>query len=321
MLFNNSLAIRVLNLSSGHPTVDSVPNATVVALGNFDGVHCAHRALLAAVTRRVAAEGGHSAVFCFDPPSSDFLTNPQKKHLSTIEEKLAFFADCGIEYAILADFPSFQHMPPIPFIQQVLMEFCHVQAVVCGFNYRFGQYGAGNVDLLKEQLGPDAVSVIPPHCVSIDGTETVISSSVIRKLLSSGDVSVAARLLGQPYSLSSTVTHGKKLGQKLGFPTINQSPQTGKILPASGVYITRMWLDGECFAGISNVGSRPTVELDAIENCETHLLNFDRDIYGKTVTIEFLERLRGEVRFSSVDHLRQAVSRDIETARRYFYHK
>ena len=320
MLFNNPLAIRVLSLSSGQLTAAPLPDATVVALGNFDGVHCAHRALLSAVTRRAEMEDAHSAVFCFDPPSSDFLTNPQKKHLSTIEEKLSLFADCGIEYAILADFPSFQHMPPIPFIQQVLIDVCHAKAVVCGFNYRFGQYGAGNADLLMEQLGADAVSVIPPHCVSIDGDETVISSSVIRALLASGKVSVAARLLGQPYSLSSPVTHGKKLGHKLGFPTINQCPQKEKILPACGVYITRVWIDGKWIAGISNVGSRPTVELDADENCETHLLDFDRDVYGKTVTVEFLERLRGEIHFDSVDELRRAVSHDIETARRYFYH-
>ena len=320
MLFNDSLAIRVLSLSTGRPTAAILPDEIVIALGNFDGVHCAHRALLSAVTRRAITAGAHSAVFCFDPPSSDFLTNPQKKHLSTIEEKLALFADCGIEYAILADFPSFQHMPPIPFVQQVLLEVCHAKAVVCGFNYRFGQYGAGNADLLMEQLGADAVSVIPPHCVSIGGKETVISSSVIRAFLASGDVSVAARLLGQPYSLSSTVTHGKKMGHKLGFPTINQRPPKDKMLPACGVYITRVWIDGEWIAGISNVGTRPTVELDADENCETHLLDFDRDVYGKMVTVEFLERLRGEVHFNSVDQLRQAVSRDIETARRYFHH-
>lgn len=320
MLFNNPLAIRVLSLSSGQPTAAPPPDATVVALGNFDGVHCAHRALLSAVIRRAEVEGAHSAVFCFDPPSSDYLTNPQKKHLSTIEEKLSLFADCGIEYAILADFPSFQHMPPAPFIQQVLIDVCHAKAVICGFNYRFGQYGAGNADLLIELLGADAVSVIPPHCVSIDGKETVISSSVIRTLLTSGDVSVAARLLGQPYSLSSVIMHGKKLGHKLGFPTINQCPKKEKILPAGGVYITRVWIDGEWIAGISNVGSRPTVELDADENCETHLLDFDRDVYGKTVTVEFLERLRGEIHFGSVDELRRAVSHDIETARRYFHH-
>lgn len=320
MLFNDSFAIRLLNLSTGQQITAAVPDATVIALGNFDGVHCAHRALLSAVVRRANIIGAHSAVFCFDPPSSDYLTNPQKKHLSTVEEKLALFTDCGIEYAILADFPSFHHMSPSSFVQEVLIDVCHARAVVCGFNYRFGQYGAGNADLLMELLGADAVSIIPPHCVSIDGEETVISSSVIRTLLASGDVSVAARLLGQPYSLSSMVTHGKKLGHKLGFPTINQCPPKEKILPACGVYITRVWLDGEWIAGISNVGSRPTVELDADENCETHLLDFDQNVYGKMVTVEFLERLRGEVQFNSVDQLRQAVSRDIETARRYFHY-
>ena len=317
-MFNDQQAIRILDLSRDRMLIQALPGATVVALGNFDGVHCAHRALLAAATRRAKMTDTHSAVFCFDPPSSDYLTNLQRKHLSTIEEKLALFAECGIEYAILASFPAFRQVTPRDFIEQILKAQCHARSVICGFNYRFGQFGAGTTNTLIDHFGADDVSVVPPHCVSIDGRETVVSSSVTRHLLSIGEVAIACRLLGQPYRFTAAVTRGKQLGQKLGFPTINQTPPQEKILPSPGVYVTRAWIDGEWVGGVSNVGCRPTVERNAVENCETHLLDFNRDLYDQTITIEFLERLRGESRFHSLDELKAAVARDIETARNYF---
>ena len=317
-MFNDQQAIRILDLSRNRMPIQALTGATVIALGNFDGVHCAHRALLAAATRRAKITGTHSAVFCFDPPSSDYLTNLQRKHLSTIDEKLSLFAECGIEYAILASFPAFRQVSPKNFIEQILKAECRAQSVVCGFNYRFGQFGAGTTDTLIEHFGTDNVSVVHPHCVSIEGRETLVSSSVTRNLLSIGEVAVAARLLGQPYCFTAAVTRGKQLGQKLGFPTINQTPPQEKILPAPGVYITRAWIDGKWVGGVSNVGCRPTVERNAVENCETHLIDFNRDLYDQTITVEFLERLRGESRFHSISELQAAVARDIETARAYF---
>lgn len=293
-----------------------------VALGNFDGVHTAHRLLLAAAVRKSEeCEHCHSAVFCFDPPSSDYLNErgTSYRHLSVLEEKLSAFAECGIEYAFLADFPQLKNMDPADFIDRVLNKICHATSVICGFNFRFGKMGAGTPALLNRFFGDSNCVQVAPCCMPTESSaSSVISSSSIRMALLEGHVQTAARLLGRPYSFTAQVVIGKQLGRTIGIPTINQFFPKDKILLHSGIYITRCLVDGVWIHGISNIGTHPTVDTHAPINCETHLLNFGQEIYGRLVTVEFLHRLRDEKRFSSVDELTKAIQSDIQDAIRYF---
>ena len=289
----------------------------VLALGNFDGVHSAHRALLMRAVRLAHDRGCMSAAWCFNPPSSAYLGGAAT--LSTTGEKLTIFAECGLDYVCLADFPTLREYSPADFIETVLKKNAHAVHVVCGFHFRFGKGGAGDAELLKHAFGETGVDILPPICLPLDGRETVISASAVRTALLGGDMKTAALLLGRPYSLTAPVVHGKALGRTLGIPTINQNVPDGKLMPLGGIYATRVWIDGKPYIGVTNVGHRPTVDsLSAPVNCETHILDFDRDLYGETVTIEFHHRLRDEKKFNSLDELKTSVQGDIAAAKLYF---
>lgn len=314
--------IRVYDLRKGE-FCDAPTCNCAVALGNFDGVHSAHRALLHRAVRLAKELAKNtptcSAVWCFDPPSSDFLGKSQG-HLTTREEKLTAFAECGIDYAYLADFSSLRSLSPDHFIDEVLKQHARAVHIVCGYHFRFGVRGSGDTATLQQAFGWDRVDVLPSICLPLDGLETVISASAVRASLAQGDVKNAARLLGRPYSLTAPVAHGKQLGRVLGFPTINQNAPEGKLLPKDGIYVTRCFFDDEMFYGVTNVGHRPTVDgINSIPNCETHILDLDRDLYGKSVTVEFLHRLRNEQKFDTVNSLKNAMMHDIEQARKYLF--
>lgn len=314
--------IRLVDLKHGN-NLPPKDHSFCIALGNFDGVHSAHRMLLSAAVRTASARNQcHSAVFCFDPPSSDYLgtSTMSGRHLSTLDEKLSAFAECGIEYAFLADFLSLRDMEPQTFISSVLQQVCHACSVVCGFNFRFGNKGAGTPMLLESILGEENCQTVAPCCVPIgnNASLTVISSSAIRASLFDGRVEISRRLIGQPYSFSSAVISGKQLGRTIGVPTINQAFPDDKILPRSGIYITRCLVGNSWVPGVSNVGSHPTVDVNAPVNCETHLLNFHQNIYGQSVTVEFLCRLRDEKCFTSIEELKEAIQMDIKKAIAYF---
>lgn len=314
-------SVRLIDLKTGLPVDFPISSNFVLALGNFDGVHLAHRALLTATVKKAASlEACLSAVFCFDPPSSDYLARSGGEHLSTLQEKLDIFATCGIEYAFLADFPSLRDMTAEQFIQQILRKMCQAKAVVCGFNFRFGQGGKGDAAMLTEAFGTNYTEIIAPYSVQLPNqTEaTVVSSTQIRTALRQGEVEAAQLMLGQPYAITASVVHGKQLGRKLGIPTINQYAPEGKLLPAAGIYITRAKIGERWFGGVSNVGVHPTVDKQAALNCETHLLGFDEDIYDRVVTIEFIRRLRDEKRFDTVEELRNTIASDIQKAKEYF---
>jgi riboflavin kinase/FMN adenylyltransferase len=314
-------SVRLIDLKTGLPVDFPISSNFVLALGNFDGVHLAHRALLTATVNKAASlDACLSAVFCFDPPSSDYLARSGGEHLSTLQEKLDIFATCGIEYAFLADFPSLRDMTAEQFIQQILRKMCRAKAVVCGFNFRFGQGGKGDASMLTEAFGTHYTEIIAPYSVQLPNqTEaTVVSSTQIRTALRQGEVEAARLMLGQPYAITASVVHGKQLGRKLGIPTINQYAPEGKLLPAAGIYITRAKIGERWFGGVSNVGVHPTVDKQAALNCETHLLGFDEDIYDRVVTIEFIRRLRDEKRFDTVEELRNTIASDVQKAKEYF---
>ena len=305
-------SVLCVSLATMAPTAP--PAASVLCLGNFDGVHLAHQELLNNAKRlrsRLSADTA-CGVFCFSTSPSEYLTKNPPAYLCTQKEKLEIFRACGMDYAFVADFPAVRDMSPADFIQKILKEQCNCVGAVCGFNFRFGKQGAGTAEFLKQSLN---APVEIQDAVLHKGEP--ISSTRIRKCLSEGDAKEAAALLGRPYSFTAPVIHGKHLGHKLGAPTINQKIPDKLLIPAHGVYVTNCEIEGKRFRAVTNVGVRPTVEENATVNCESYLLDFEGNLYEKSVTTSFLARIRPEKQFSSQEELQSQIHRDIETARNY----
>ena len=303
-------------------TLDEITNieAAAVALGNFDGVHIGHRLLARRAVRikeelSAAFAGLGSGAWLFETPPSLSLCQAPIPQLSPLEEKLARFAEIGLDYAFLADFSALRDLSPKEFVGKVLKEQCHCVYAICGLNFHFAKSASGNADMLMSLMDGRGEVV---GLVTLDG-ETV-SSSAIRALLADGNAERAAKLLGAPFSLSAKVLHGKALGKNLGVPTINQHFATGAIRPKDGVYISRTRIGDTLYPSVSNIGTRPTFADGETVNCETHILGYEGDLYGQTIRVEFLKRLREEIRFSSVDELGQQLRADIAETARYFEH-
>ncbi len=289
-----------------------IPEQTVLSLGNFDGVHRGHQSLIrtAREERDRNHRGAACGVFCFRELSSDLLCKNPPEHLTTAAERLAYFAESGAEFAILADFAEIRDLSPEAFAKTVLKERCRCVAAVCGFNYRFGKNAAGTAETLAAML--DAPVTV---CEAVKEGGEVVSATRIRNALKAGNVGEAARMLGRPYTLRAEVRHGKELGRKLGFPTVNQNFPHGAVIPKFGVYATDCTVNGKLYRGVSNVGVHPTVDApEAPANCETYLVGYQGDLYGKTVSVAFLAFLRPEQTFPSVEALREQIASDAKRA-------
>ncbi|MBQ9785208.1 MAG: riboflavin biosynthesis protein RibF [Clostridia bacterium] len=306
------MALTCISLETMQPA--PISEATILCLGNFDGVHIGHRALLerARELKETQFPDAVCGVFCFDTYPADHLLPKPPKHLLTPTQKLARFREAGMDFAILAHFPSLRSLSPETFAKDVLLEQCHAVGLVCGFNYHFGKNGCGTPETLRSVLDIP-VSVVDE--VVADGD--TVSSTRIRSLLARGAVEEATRLLGRPYGFTAPVEHGKALGRRLGAPTINQYFPAQLQELFHGVYVTECRVDGRTYRGVTNVGTRPTVECTTLANCETYLLDFEGTLYGKDVEIAFLSFLRPERKFESPDALREQIALDIASAKEF----
>ncbi len=310
--------IRIIDLKT--MTEAAAPTYSALCLGNFDGVHIGHRALVKATVQakeRFASSfvGLKSGAWLFATPPSFALNKKAPPQLMTLKEKLSCFATLGLDYAFLADFSELKDLSPSDFVENILKQECHCVYTVCGFDFRFAKKASGDADALMTLMEGMGEIV---DCVSLDG-ETV-SSSTIRLLLSEGNVEQANRMLGAPFTLTAEVLHGKALGKNLGVPTVNQRFAKGAIRPADGVYISRTLVGGIPFPSVSNIGTRPTFADGDTVNCETHILGYEGNLYGKELTVEFLKHLRGEIAFSSVELLKNQLQKDIEVTAEHFKH-
>ncbi len=285
-----------------------LPVQTAVTVGKFDGFHLGHRSLLRAVLKE-AEKGLASCVVSF---STD--VDSKRNVIYTKEEQRKLCESMGID--VLAEYlldESLKEMTAEQFVSEILCKKLQAKVIVAGEDFRFGKDRGGDVNLLKTfEERYDYRTVIIPK---VTEEEVRISSTGIRELLAAGKVSEANILLGNPYRVFGEVLHGKKLGRTLGFPTMNLIPPKEKLLPAYGVYVTKTKVDGQQFEGITNIGFRPTVDSDACVSVETHLFEYEGDLYGKQVEVQFLEFLRPERKFADVEQLKCAMREDFMKAK------
>ena len=292
---------------------------TVIALGFFDGVHRGHGALLRKAAERAGELNAAPAVFTFDRSPKEFVTGKPVLLINSNDDRRDIIRRVyGIQRVIFAPFDrEMMTMPWQEFITELLVKQYGAVHLVAGHDYRFGHKNEGTVERLREKcrelgLGCD---IIPK--VELEGI--TVSSTYIRTLLEQGDVERAALFLGHPHCLSQTVRHGQRLGRTIGIPTVNLAVPAHVLTPERGVYITRAFLpDGRSCPGVTNVGTRPTVTEGDTVSVETYLLGFDGDLYGQTVRLDFYKRLRGEVKFPSLEALRQEILRNVAETEAYF---
>ncbi len=282
---------------------------TVVALGSFDALHRGHTRLIKTAIDVAKDNGCTSMVQLFTVPPGGYTANGVPKCVNTLEKRLSILEGMGIHRVILEEFDdSFRQTDYKTFVKEFIAEKYNACAVCAGYNYRFGFRAEGNAQSLTEECEKFGIDVYIQECVRLDMT---VSSTVIREMIRNGDMEKAELYLGRPFSLCGEIVKGRQLGRQMGFPTANINLPQGIVIPAEGVYKTYINIDGIQYTGITNVGHKPTVN-ETEQNCETHIIGFDGDLYGRIIEIEFVSRIRDIVEFESIEGLKAQLMKDLK---------
>jgi riboflavin kinase / FMN adenylyltransferase len=285
----------------------------VVALGNFDGVHLGHRAILKAAIDRAHGAGGKAFALTFDPLPARVLS-PQRapRMLMTSEDKLEYLRDSGLDGVLVLPFTmELSRLTPRDFVHDYLLVKLGVEAVVVGHSVSFGHKRAGNASVMVDlgrEFGFETVVVGP---VKVEGLE--VSSTKVRELIEAADLLRTARLLGRYHFLRGKVVHGRERGRHIGFPTANLDSET-ECIPPDGVYATRVVMAEGAYPSITNIGMRPTFG-ETARSIEAHIFDFNRDIYDRTIKLEIIERVRPERKFESAEALGKQIAEDLKRAK------
>lgn len=284
---------------------------TAVALGLFDGVHRGHQSVIREAV--ACAPGLTPAVFTFQFDQKSLITKKQFGRILSPDLKEKKLEEMGVEIMLQPAFSSIMSMEPKSFFTGILRNFMHADAVFCGNDFHFGKGASGDVALLRRYCEETGIrfEVVPP--LLDDGQP--VSSTRIRAALREGNIPLANRLLGYPYMTAGIVVHGRHLGHKLGFPTINQLFAPEDLIPRFGVYATIAEIDGKKYVGATDIGVKPTVGEGYAPAAETYLLDFDGDLYGKNITLSYYEFLRGERKFATLAELTETVLSNAEQAK------
>jgi riboflavin kinase / FMN adenylyltransferase len=297
------------------PELSKLRGPIFLAIGVFDGVHLGHQAVISTSAEHARATNGTPVVVTFDPHPEKILRPDKAPHLLTAtEHKIALIRTFGVGHLLIIPFnKQFAATEPEDFVQQLAQHSNPLREICVGHKWSFGKNRRGNLQLLTK-LGAEFdfnVVGIPP--VTVNGE--IVSSTTIRRAVEAGDLKKAAAMLGREYTILGTVVRGDDLGKKIGFPTANLSAHSEQF-PPNGVYFAEAKLDGVAYPGVVNLGYRPTVSSGKSDRVlEIHLLDFDRDIYGKGLELRFVRYLRPEKKFENVDALVQQIKRDVEQAR------
>ena len=306
--------MKFINLKS-KTEVCCITQPIVLCIGNFDGVHLGHRQLVNTVLQKQVELKKDfpnilSGAWFFD---SNSYKNTNE--IYSLDEKLDIFASLGLQYAIIADFNEMKSLTPEDFVNKILQDTCKCVHAVCGENFRFGVKASGDSQTLSTLMNENATVVS-----LLTQDNNIISSTFIRSLLASGNIEKANLLLSANYSIVETVVHGKQLGRTLGLPTINQNIKSKNLILKNGIYATICTIDNRKYYGVTNIGVRPTVDDNQFKNIETHIIDFDSDCYGKIIKVEFIHRIRDEIKFNSIDELKSQIQQDILTTKTFFSH-
>lgn len=303
-----------MKIIRGFERLPVFPKQTIVALGNFDGVHEGHRAILNFVIDKAKGTSLISMLLTFSPHPETILGKKRVRLIQTLDQRLEEIRKFGLDSALIIPFDkAFSRLTAREFIQKILINLLKAKIVVVGENFRFGHDRGGDSRLLRQLASRYDLRVFSLPSVIKDGS--TVSSSLIRSHLQEGQIEKANVLLGRPYEISGEVIRGQDRGKSIGFPTANiRTPN--EILPR-GVFVTRVNINAKTWPSVTNIGQRPTFgQKDII--IESYILGFNRDLYGKDITIQFLQKIREEIKFTSAQNLSDQIQKDIETAKSFF---
>ena len=284
---------------------------TAVTLGKFDGIHRGHKMLL---DRIIAEKDLTSVMFTFDMHPRNLFSEEGISLIETEEERERYLKNTGLDYLVLFPFTKeTASMEPEEFIREILAGKLGAKLVVVGTDFRFGKNRSGDTETLKEFSSKYGFETVVYDKLFIEGIE--VSSTEVRKAVTEGDVSLAGKLLGRPYSIFGTVIRGRSLGHTVGMPTANQALPAEKLIPPYGVYATDVCIDDRIFRGVTNIGVKPTVGAEPAPLAETLILDFDGDLYGKQIELRLLKFLRPERKMASLEEVKDQVEKDAYAAR------
>ena len=299
-------------------SLDEITNIdpTVVALGNFDGVHKGHQEIINRSVKEAEAAGLKSGVFTFSNHTSSVLENvPPVKNILYPDQKISILEGMGVDYMFNIPFTKeILSMEPVTFIDEILVKKFNIREAYCGFNYSFGHRASGTPEVLVREGLKRGIGIHVQEPYIIDGI--IVSSTYIRQLIEEGRMEECTKFMGRMYSIDGEIVVGNKLGRTIGFPTCNTVVDETMITPPNGVYITMCTIEGIRRPSITNVGVKPTIGKYE-KNIETHIFNFDEDVYGKRIRVDFIRHTRPEMKFGSVDELKNQIQNDCIEARVY----
>ena len=285
-----------------------------VTIGNFDGVHLGHKLLFGEVAQRAYRCNGTSVAVTFDPHPLQILRPDGIKLISTCDQKTELIEDAGIDVLVIIPFSmKFAAISADTFVDDILMKTIGVKQLVVGYDYAFGKGRVGNINFLQKQGKKKGftVTVVEPHYEQ----EMLVSSTKVRELVADGRMADARTLLGRYYQIRGEVQLGQQRGGKeIGFPTANLHMDEDDLIPKMGAYVCQVMCDGKCYGGVLNIGVNPTFDEERLV-AETHIFDFDQDIYGKPIEINLLRFLRSEQKFSGIEELSNQIAKDVVRAK------
>lgn len=279
---------------------------TIVTIGTFDGVHVGHKKIFDQLNELKKQTGFQTVVFTFDPHPRKVLFPEQKdlKLITSTHEKIKLISENEIDYVLVYPFSKkFSEITSDYYIENILVKKLGAKVIIIGYDHKFGKNREGNIEVLKNNAAKYGFKVIEISAKDIDSIN--VSSSQIRKAIDAGDIDLANKFLGHPYFITGMVTEGKKLGRTIGYPTANVKISVAdKLLPKIGVYAVKIKVLGNDYGGMLNIGVNPSIDTDNKIKIEVNIFDFKQDIYGETISIKFVKRLRDEVKFANLEELK-----------------
>jgi riboflavin kinase / FMN adenylyltransferase len=308
---------RVMQLVRGLQNLRPQHRGCVATIGNFDGVHRGHQAILARLRERAVELGLPSCVVIFEPqPREFFAPETAPARLTRLRDKLELLASEGVDLVLCLAFNQrLRKLSAAEFVDKILVDGLGVKHLEVGDDFRFGCDRLGDFDFLQQAGLTQGFTVEAAQTVEID--EHRVSSTMVREALATADFTLAERLLGRPFRIAGRVLHGQKLARQLGTPTANVQLKRRRV-PFTGVYLVSTEIDGKTWPGVANIGVRPTVAGDGNAHLEIHVLDFTGDLYGRRLKVAFHQKLRDEQRFASLEALKTAINADVAAARAHW---